>query len=79
MSDETAAQLHAMRPNVDPRSLLDELDSWPDADFAAGWAAATAAAAALIRDRSAAYYGRGSEALAAAIEAGEHEPYGGAS
>ena len=48
-------------------------------DFFAGWALATAAAAALIRDRSAAYYGRGSEALAAALEAGEHEPYGGAS
>ena len=40
-----------------------------------GWAAATYAVAALIRDRSAAYYGRGSEALAAAVEAGEHEAY----
>ena len=40
-----------------------------------GWNKATAAIVALIRDRSAAYYGRGSEALAAAIEAGEHEAY----
>ena len=45
----------------------------------AAYALATADAAALIRDRDSAYYGRGSEALAAAIEAGEHETYGGAS
>lgn len=38
-----------------------------------------AAILAMIRDRSAAYYGSGSQALAAAIEAGEHETYGGAS
>ena len=45
------------------------------AAYLEGWAAATYAIAALIRDRSTAYYGRGSEALADAIEAGEHETY----
>ena len=40
-----------------------------------GWNSAAAAIVALIRDRSAAYYGQGSEALAAAIEAGEHLAY----
>ena len=45
------------------------------AGYLEGWAAATFAVAALFRDRSAAYYGRGSEALVAAIENGEHEAY----
>ena len=45
------------------------------AGFVGGWDAASAAIVAMIRDRSAAYYGQGSEALAAAIENGEHEAY----